>query len=408
MDDPAIAGDSMFLCKFAVECEIELSATIVRLGLQAIIRGICFLDWLVFLYNFFLHLLTRVKSVIFEGRGTDYRETDPPSIPCPFLLPPSVVKLRLKKVTLAGYSLEGLLSPDGRLQRLCIESLEEGAIPIPWSAKQRADIRESLSFNSFHGPFLLNPVPPTLRYIRLDLRSDAYNMIEHSQQIQPAGSILIGGYMLLHQLFSTPLARAKYDQLLDVGESYPFQTNALALQELNIRLGTHYNGEFAYVWPRVSNTLSMLTIHVPNLHTGGVVPCISLTGLNVLSTLNLYADFRYVGTLLKIIASWESPSKETATAVVLLDLVVSPWSQVRLDKCLSMEDVKQHFTGSAANRGIPFRGSFTLSLRDIVEHALHDPDYEHALSLISALSADKDIGLHHVECHRYHCDTLIS
>ncbi len=53
MDDPAVKGDLVFLREFTLECEIDLSAAIVHLGLQGVVQGICLLNWPIFTYNFF-------------------------------------------------------------------------------------------------------------------------------------------------------------------------------------------------------------------------------------------------------------------------------------------------------------------------------------------------------------------
>ncbi len=52
----------------------------------------------------------------------------PPTIPCPFLLPSSVTDLSLIRVSLSDYSIEGMLDPRGRLKRLHIESVHEGGL----------------------------------------------------------------------------------------------------------------------------------------------------------------------------------------------------------------------------------------------------------------------------------------
>ncbi len=152
MDDRDIQDDPWFFRAFAVECEADLSASIICLGLQAIVRGIRFVNWPIFLYNFFLHLLSHVETVVIEGRGSRYVEESAPVIPCPFLLPPSVIKLHLIRIMLYRYSLEAMLSPDGHLQRLYIEGIEDGLIvsilSLPrWHSCFMADVYCPLSLS---------------------------------------------------------------------------------------------------------------------------------------------------------------------------------------------------------------------------------------------------------------------
>ncbi len=133
------------------------------------------------------------------------------------------------------------------------------------TATLRAGVWESLGLNSFRGPFLLAPPAPTLQYIKLDLHTDAYGVLEENHVLH---ADLIGGFALLHQLFSTPMARADTDLLLDNGEHYPFQTNIGALEELDLHLGTQYYGDVSYIWPQVASTLTTLTIQIrESLHS---------------------------------------------------------------------------------------------------------------------------------------------
>ncbi len=120
--------DTTFLRKLALEYEIDLRAAIVRRKLKCIVKGVRLINWPVFYYNFFLHLLECVETVSIEGPGTRWGQCFPPRIPCPFLLPPTVKELRLSRVTFRGYSLEGMLAPDGQLERLVIESIEDGGL----------------------------------------------------------------------------------------------------------------------------------------------------------------------------------------------------------------------------------------------------------------------------------------
>ncbi|SJL16783.1 uncharacterized protein ARMOST_20312 [Armillaria ostoyae] len=88
-------------------------------------------NWPVFPYNLFLHLLDNVEAVIFEATAPLPDDLQPPAVPCPYLLPPSVKELRLSKVTLDGSSIEGMLSPAGRLEQLYIENIDGGHLGIP-------------------------------------------------------------------------------------------------------------------------------------------------------------------------------------------------------------------------------------------------------------------------------------
>lgn len=153
-----------------------------------------------------------------------------------------------------------------------------------------------------------------------------------------------------------------------------------------------------------------LTLHVlvisATVHTGGVVPYISITGLDVLCMLNIYVDYRCVGESLKTISTWASACKETALASLLLELELSHWTQIGLQDWVSAISMKQHLVRSVQNGGIPFKGSFMFSLRNAKYH-IHDSDYSHALSVVAALSEDSEPGLYRADCRRYHGDTLV-
>lgn len=73
--------------------------------------------------------------VIIEGRGSLYGDVPAPRVPCPFLLPHTLVEVHLINVDLDGYSLKGILSPEGRLHRLHIEGVEEGSIVSDYSSR---------------------------------------------------------------------------------------------------------------------------------------------------------------------------------------------------------------------------------------------------------------------------------
>ncbi len=65
-------------------------------------------------------------AVVFEATALLLDDLQPPAVPCPYLLPLSVKEQRLSKVTLYGHSIEGMLSPAGRLKRLYIENIDGG------------------------------------------------------------------------------------------------------------------------------------------------------------------------------------------------------------------------------------------------------------------------------------------
>ncbi len=139
---------------------------------------------------------------------------------------------------------------------------------------------------------------------------------------------------------------------------------------------------------------------------GGSTPYISLVGLDVLSSLNVYAHYRGLYNALNTVATWSSACKGTASASLMLELEVSQSTCVGLGDWVTTVQLKQHLMGSASNGGIMFRGTFTLSLKDPV-YVVHDPDYIHTLSVAAALSEDSDLDLFGVNCIRYHGDTLV-
>ncbi|KAK0477530.1 hypothetical protein IW261DRAFT_1420840 [Armillaria novae-zelandiae] len=73
-----------FLQVFAMETEIDISATVVKCNI--VVCGVHFRNWPVFPYNFFLHLCLEVETVIFEDHGsipymTPYKKVACVSVP---------------------------------------------------------------------------------------------------------------------------------------------------------------------------------------------------------------------------------------------------------------------------------------------------------------------------------------
>ncbi len=70
------------------------------------------------------------------------------------------------------------------------------------------------------------------------------------------------GYALLHQMFATVPACAEFAWLFNDDETYPLQTSAIALEELDLQLGSQFYADLPYIWPSVSQSLTILTLQI--------------------------------------------------------------------------------------------------------------------------------------------------
>ncbi|KAK0495509.1 hypothetical protein EDD18DRAFT_1353963 [Armillaria luteobubalina] len=411
-----------FLRVFAMETEIDVSATIVKRGL--VVRGVRFQNWPVFPYNFFLHLCLEVETVVFEDHGSRPYVARPSNIPCPFLLPRSVVDLSLIRVSLEHYSIEGMLSPDGCLHRLYIDSIQEGGLYLPasLSSSERLCVRDSLAFNSFRRSSLSEPPAPSLKYLKLDILRDPYGIQVTRQRPQLS---LTGGFALVHQLFQSELGRLQYGLFVGDSETFPLQMRVSCLEELDMCIGTQYYGDASLLWPGMSQSLTTLTVRireppvslspleygvhcgpVAEHHSGGSVSNINLNGLAALSTLNVFSVYRGVYGCMQMISSWASSRKELPTSLLNLNLEVTDFSRIHLGEIMGFDYMRRKLDGDVRNNGLAFRGTFTLALRS-PQWIVDDRDYDDGVSLAAALLSDTTLGLHHAECVRYHRDTLV-
>lgn len=125
---PFSCDDSAFEKCLAFKTEVDMSTMITEYSIEQDVWGIRHINWPIFPHNWFLHLLPCVEIVSFESLGDQFRMGDIPCIPQPYLLPPSVVELNLARVSFLGHSIEGILSPNSNLERLCIDSVDYGGI----------------------------------------------------------------------------------------------------------------------------------------------------------------------------------------------------------------------------------------------------------------------------------------
>ncbi len=123
---PRVTDDPLALRRFASVYELSMCSMIVRYSLGYVVRGLRYTNWPIFPYNIFLHLLDNLETVAIEGTAKLDPNCLPPSVICPFLLPSTVKELQLSKVAFDEYSIEGMISPAGRLERLSIENVDGG------------------------------------------------------------------------------------------------------------------------------------------------------------------------------------------------------------------------------------------------------------------------------------------
>ncbi|PBK94442.1 hypothetical protein ARMGADRAFT_1029537 [Armillaria gallica] len=179
------------------EWEIDMSAMVVMYSIQGSMRGVKYINWPIFPYNFFLHLLLMVQTVIFEG----------------------AVELQLTGMSLAENSLEGILSPNGCLHYLYIDSIDQGALDannIP-GGQLYHDVRDFMGLTSFCAPFVSTPSPPTLRFLKLDLRYNSDGAMTESFEPNLHGTNELAAFV-------------------ERGETFPLQTRTCALEELDLAL----------------------------------------------------------------------------------------------------------------------------------------------------------------------------
>ncbi|KAK0472915.1 hypothetical protein EDD18DRAFT_1369516 [Armillaria luteobubalina] len=391
-----------FLRVFAMETEIDVSATIVK-------RGSC-CSWRPFSK---LACLSLQFLPPFVSGGGDGR-----------LRGSCVVDLSLIRVSLERYSIEGMLSPDGCLRRLYIDSIQEGGLYLPasLSSSERLRVRDSLAFNSFRRSSLSEPPAPSLKYLKLDILRDPYGIQVTHQRPQLS---LTGGFALVHQLFQSELGRLQYGLFVRDSETFPLQTRVSCLEELDMCIGTQYYGDASLLWPGMSQSLTTLTVRireppvslspleygvhcgpVAEHHSGGSVSNINLNGLAALSTLNVFSVYRGMYGCMQMISSWASSRKELPTSLLNLNLEVTDFSRIHLGEIMGFDYMRRKLDGDVRNNGLAFRGTFTLALRS-PQWIVDDRDYDDGVSLAAALLSDTTLGLHHAECVRYHRDTLV-
>ncbi|PBK68381.1 hypothetical protein ARMSODRAFT_976188 [Armillaria solidipes] len=402
---PEVDNDSMWLRHFLMELEVDVAASVVRRELQNVVRRVRYSNCPVFPYNSFLRLLPNLETIVIEGPGTRWRDCVPPRIPCPYMLPASVKVLVLSRISLRGYCLECMLSPDGVLESLTLEGVQDGALflPVDMTSINRVTTRDSLGLTSIRAPFLTAPPAPTLRYLKLDLRTDPYGILVEHHRMAP---MLEGGFALLHQLFTTPLGLSDFRAFVDDGETYPLQTRVNSLKELHLLVGTQFFADVSFMWSTVADSLTVLVVHLPQEHTGGLVDHISLAGLNVLSELRVFVQYRGVRSTLRMIETWGSTCKEVSAAYLRVELEIVEWNRVSLGTWMRYHLVKKSLEGTALNGSIRFCGRFELVLRNPV-FIVHDLDYEDAQHVMQRLSDDDSMDLSAAVCLRYHGYSLI-
>ncbi|KAK0494088.1 hypothetical protein EDD18DRAFT_1356035 [Armillaria luteobubalina] len=366
-----------------------------------VVRGVRFQNWPVFPYNFFLHLCPEVETVVFKDHGSRPYVARPSNIPCPFLLPRSVVDLSLIRVSLERYSIEGMLSPDGCLRQLYIDSIQEGGLYLPalLSSSEHLRVRDSLAFNSFRRSSLSEPPAPSLKYLKLDILRDPYGIQVTRQRPQLS---LTGGFALVHQLFQSELGHLQYGLFVGDSETFPLQTRVSCLEELDMCIGTQYYGDTSLLWPGMSQSLTTLTVRireppislspleygvhcgpVAEHHSGGSVSNINLNGLAALLTLNVFSVYHGVYGCMQMISS-----------------------HIHLGEIMGFDYMRHKLDGDVRNNGLAFRGTFTLALRS-PQWIMDNRDYDDGVSLTAALLSNTTLGLRHAKCVRYHRDTLV-
>ncbi|KAK0207535.1 hypothetical protein IW262DRAFT_1302608 [Armillaria fumosa] len=216
---------STFLGVFAMETEIDMSATIVKHNI--VICGVRFRNWPIFPYNFFLHLCPEVETVIFKDHGSR-----------PYMTP-----------------------------------YKKGACFYPY----RCPLPSACMHSS-----LFNPPPMLLQYLKLDILRDPYGIRVTHQQPQLN---LTGGFVLVHQLFQSALGHLQYGLFVDDNETFPLQTTqyygdalllwpgmSQSLTTLTIQISEHHSGgSVSSIDLNGLAALLTLNLHADDLNLGVLV-----------------------------------------------------------------------------------------------------------------------------------------
>ncbi len=123
---PRVTDDPLALRRFASVYELSMCSMIVRYSLGYVVRGLRYTNWPFSLTTYSFICLTTWRLSPIEGTAKLDPDCLPPSVICPFLLPSTVKELQLSKVAFDEYSIEGMISPAGRLERLSIENVDGG------------------------------------------------------------------------------------------------------------------------------------------------------------------------------------------------------------------------------------------------------------------------------------------
>ncbi|PBK58324.1 hypothetical protein ARMSODRAFT_1028344 [Armillaria solidipes] len=398
--------DPLALHKFASAYELDMSSMIVSRSLRHIVRGVRYTNWPVFPYNFFLHLLDNVEVVVFEATAPLTDDFQPPAVPCPYLLPSSVKELRLSKVALDGHSIEGMLSPAGRLERLYIENIDGGHLGIPSVPFDHdyTTFRESVAITTFRRPYIRDAASPSLRYVKLDLMYDVFGAVAARYGM---AEFTDDGFALLHQLFRTEFGAAYLESMLEEGEVFPLQTRTSLLEELDIRVGSQYFEHIRFVWPPLASSLTKLTLRIPRGNTGGSGTPMTLDGLDVLQTLIIHCEYQIVRRGVNVMATWGSPCRSSPESVFELWLHTDSHSPVLHLHCVSSLFLRRRLLASAKNNMRTFRGSFVFGLWSTGANSIEDIDFEIASGIVASMRDDDAIGLRRAECRRVHVSPAI-
>ncbi|PBK59991.1 hypothetical protein ARMSODRAFT_982660 [Armillaria solidipes] len=236
-----ISRACVFEKHLAFETEIDVSTMIMEYSIERDVWGVRHINWPIFPHNWFLHLLPCVENVSFESLSDQFEMGDIPCIPHPYLLPPSVVELNLAGVSFLSNSIEGILSPDGHLEQLYIDSVDYGGIDVDPTSPffVRREKRDLLGLMSYRAPFIVSPTVLTLHYMKIDLWFDTNGILTENHNVNAIG----GTPSLLHQLFHSSTGIGELAHVLEPGETFPLQTRTSMLEELDLALGTqYYNG----------------------------------------------------------------------------------------------------------------------------------------------------------------------
>ncbi|KAK0432411.1 hypothetical protein EV421DRAFT_1910920 [Armillaria borealis] len=285
--------------------EIALVSFLTCHNLFNMVETITFSNWSFTPYCFFLHSFSNIHTIWFlADAGTP---ATIPHIPYPFLLPSSVRHLVIRRCSLHGHSVEGLLSPDTSLESLELIGLEHGAMYLPpvVGPMEIATWWSLTGVDGFRLHHTQNAPLPSLRRLCIDFSRNAILRILYHND--PLSSVDMAGTMLM-QLFHTQSFRADMSPMLLSTQHFPLVLHCNMVTSLDVLVVRDLFRLFSDALTDVQFSLRDLVIRYPArvFSSNSSQTHISLTPLMSLQRLTIYTSPRVWHHLVESVFTWVS------------------------------------------------------------------------------------------------------